>query len=266
MPPRALLPELARRLGFQCGEDARQRLLRASLKLFADKGFAQTSVRDLAEAAGVNVASISYYFGDKAGLYKAVFFAPLGDVAEEIARFSQPEQTLAQALEGFYAGFLLPLRDGEAAAHCMKLRFREMIEPTGLWAEELSAGIRPQHAALLDLLCRHLGLAAPDDDLQRLAMLVSALGVHLHVGRDVIDDLAPQLNAAPDALDTWARLLTQSALAMVQAEAQRRGLTLPQAPPAAANAFAASPMQPTAPPATPAAATAPADPNTPRQP
>ncbi|MFN7727093.1 MAG: CerR family C-terminal domain-containing protein [Rubrivivax sp.] len=247
MPPRTLLPELARRLGFQCGEDARQRLLRASLKLFADKGFAQTSVRDLAEAAGVNVASISYYFGDKAGLYKAVFFAPLGDVAEDIARYSQPGQTLVQALEGFYAGFLLPLRDGEAATHCMKLRFREMIEPTGLWAEELSGGIRPMHAALLDLLCRHLGLPAPDDDLQRLAMLIAGLGVHLHVGRDVIDDLAPQLNAAPDALDAWARLLTQSALAMVQAEAQRRGLVLPTVAPVAPMSPPPAPHGPAAP-------------------
>ena len=60
------------------GEDARSRLLRSGLRLFAQQGYSKTSTRELAEDAGVNVASISYYFGDKAGLYRAVFFEPLG--------------------------------------------------------------------------------------------------------------------------------------------------------------------------------------------
>ncbi len=42
-------------------------------KLFADHGFAGTSVRDIAEAAGVNLAMISYYFGSKEKLMEAMF-------------------------------------------------------------------------------------------------------------------------------------------------------------------------------------------------
>ena len=60
------------------GEASRARLLRSGLQLFAQQGYAKTSTRELAEHAGVNVASISYYFGDKAGLYRAVFFEPHG--------------------------------------------------------------------------------------------------------------------------------------------------------------------------------------------
>jgi AcrR family transcriptional regulator len=43
------------------GIDARQRLLAAGLKLFAEQGFEQTSVRALAREAGVNLAAVSYY-------------------------------------------------------------------------------------------------------------------------------------------------------------------------------------------------------------
>jgi AcrR family transcriptional regulator len=42
-------------------------------KLFALNGFDGTSVRDIAQEAGVNVAMISYYFGSKEKLMEAVF-------------------------------------------------------------------------------------------------------------------------------------------------------------------------------------------------
>lgn len=42
-------------------------------KLFAEQGFAGTSVRDIAEAAHVNLAMISYYFGSKEKLMEAMF-------------------------------------------------------------------------------------------------------------------------------------------------------------------------------------------------
>ena len=62
------------------GEESRERLLQAGLRLFAHQGFNKTSTRELAEAANVNVAAISYYFGDKLGLYRAVFFEAKGPV------------------------------------------------------------------------------------------------------------------------------------------------------------------------------------------
>eukprot|EP01034_Spumella_vulgaris_P043923 gene43923-54579_t len=53
--------------------DSRARLLDAALRLFAEQGFAKTSIRQIAEAASVNTALISYYFGDKKGLYTAAY-------------------------------------------------------------------------------------------------------------------------------------------------------------------------------------------------
>lgn len=48
-------------------------IMEAAEKLFADKGFEGTSVRDIAEGAGVNLAMISYYFGSKEKLMEAMF-------------------------------------------------------------------------------------------------------------------------------------------------------------------------------------------------
>jgi TetR/AcrR family transcriptional regulator, regulator of cefoperazone and chloramphenicol sensitivity len=205
--------------------DARTRLLNAAVRLFAHQGYANTSTRELAEAAQVNVAAISYYFGDKAGLYRAAFMEPM-DVEADLARFTGAHLSLAEALAGFYAGFLEPLRQGDEARLCMKLHMRELLESSGLWKQGVSETIKPQHDALLALLARHFGLQEPDRELERLAICLAGLGVHLYVGLDTNEQLVPGINTAPGAIDLWAETLQRASLAMVQAEATRRGITL----------------------------------------
>ncbi len=209
-------------------DPARARLLRAGLRLFAHQGYAATSTRELAQAAGVNVAAISYYFGDKAGLYRAVFFEPLGEIADGIAAFTDPSLSLEAALRAYYAPFVAPMADGEDGLLCVKLRMREMVEPTGLWDQEVNEGIKPMHEAMLVRLCRHLGLAAPDDDLHRLVICLTALGVHLHIGRDVTDAVALQLNQAADAVQRWDDCLLRQGLAMIDHEQRRRAAAAAQ--------------------------------------
>jgi len=200
----------------------RTRLLHAALQLFAHQGYARTSIRELAEAAGTNLAAIKYYYGDKAGLYRAAFFVLQPPPEQEIARYAAPGLSLAEALRGLYQGFVEPLRQGEWAMLNMRLQMREILEPTGLWDETMQQGLRPMHEALVQLLCRHVGLAAPDDDLQRLAMAVAALGMQLHVGHDLAQLTAPQLYHADGALDQWLDRLVMYAEAMVAAELRRR--------------------------------------------
>jgi len=48
-------------------------IMESAEKLFAEKGFAGTSVRDIADEAGVNLAMISYYFGSKEKLLESIF-------------------------------------------------------------------------------------------------------------------------------------------------------------------------------------------------
>ena len=207
-------------------DDARARLLHAGLRFFAQQGYSNTSTRELAEAAKVNVAAISYYFGDKAGLYRAVFFEPLAEPEDEIARINAPGQCLLKTMCSFFETFMAPLRHGDAARLCMKLRFREMLEPTGLWDEEIAKGIKPLHDAMVALLARQFGMKKADLELHRLVISLAGLGVHVHVGRDIADQLAPGLNDQPDSVDVWVERLSEYAMAMVQAEATRRGIRL----------------------------------------
>lgn len=219
-PPSSAAPKPLRSDGLE----ARNRLLDAALALFAEKGFTKTSTREIAQAAQVNIASISYYFGDKAGLYRAVFTDPRCNANVPPDYIEDASISVQQALHRVMSSFLEPLKQGHLTQHCMKLHFREMLEPTGVWQEEIDSNIKPAHAALVNVLCRHLGLAKADDDIHTLAFSISGLGVMLHIGCDVITTIRPQLVATHAALDRYCDRLVGYAMALTEAEAQRRAL------------------------------------------
>ena len=66
--------------------DTRILLLDAAERLFAEAGFAATSLRNITAAAGVNLASVNYHFGSKDALLEAVIQRRLGPVNDERLR------------------------------------------------------------------------------------------------------------------------------------------------------------------------------------
>jgi len=60
--------------------DKQLQILETAERLFANKGFDGTSVRDIADEAGVNVAMISYYFRSKEKLMETIFEQRMGHI------------------------------------------------------------------------------------------------------------------------------------------------------------------------------------------
>ena len=60
--------------------DKQLQIIETAERLFSHKGFDGSSVRDIADAAGINVAMISYYFGSKQKLMEAIFEVKIGRV------------------------------------------------------------------------------------------------------------------------------------------------------------------------------------------
>lgn len=54
-------------------KDTVERILDAAEALFSEKGFAETSLRNITTKAGVNLAAVNYHFGSKKALIQAVF-------------------------------------------------------------------------------------------------------------------------------------------------------------------------------------------------
>jgi AcrR family transcriptional regulator len=78
------------------------RILAAARSLFASNGYGSTSLRSVAESAGVDVALVSYYFKNKAGLLDAVLTVPadyLAGVAAKIAETPLEERARAMVAQ-----------------------------------------------------------------------------------------------------------------------------------------------------------------------
>ncbi|MFN4117806.1 TetR/AcrR family transcriptional regulator [Acidovorax sp.] len=220
----------AQRTARSDGEDTRARLLQAALQLFSERGFAQTSVRAIAEAAGTNVAAIAYHFGDKARLYTATFYEPFGSGSDLIPVFSDPALSLQEALHCYFAGFLEPLKHEGLVTQSLRLHVRELLDPTHVWPELIERECRAPHLALLQVLCRHMGVKQVDDDMHVLAFSLAGLVMQLWTQQDPLVAVAPQL-AGAGAVDAWVQRLTGFALSMVHGEMERRRQTHPRPAP-----------------------------------
>lgn len=66
--------------------DTREALLDAAQRLFAERGIGGASLRAITGAAGANLAAVSYHFGSKEGLVRALFARGLRSLNDERLR------------------------------------------------------------------------------------------------------------------------------------------------------------------------------------
>jgi AcrR family transcriptional regulator len=75
-------------------------ILRASIPVFAAQGFRNTSMADLAAAAGVSRPALYQYFDDRADLFRAAFDALLQDAADAAIAALQADGGVIERLDG----------------------------------------------------------------------------------------------------------------------------------------------------------------------
>jgi AcrR family transcriptional regulator len=119
-----------------CGtenEDVKNRILDAAEKLFCEKGFDRTSVRELTAEAGCNLAAINYYFGGKEKLYSEMFRRQFQmmiqghlDTIDRV--MSEPEISLEKLLRMIIEPPIRRAADNETKGQILKLLVREFLD------------------------------------------------------------------------------------------------------------------------------------------
>src|SRR5262245_22520070 len=134
-------------------DTTRERIAEAAGEIFAERGFDSTTVRDICQRAGANIAAVNYYFGDKQRLYvEAVVRAHRWRMEQSpLPEWSQgtPAET---RLSDFITAFIRRVLTGPDDTWHTKLIMREIAKPTAACAELVQSSIRPQFEILLSIL------------------------------------------------------------------------------------------------------------------
>ena len=107
-------------------KNARDSILNAAMKLFATKGYAGCSIREICSAAGVTKPVLYYHFQDKEHLYQELMLDIFSHSRKNLMRLEKSDGTIRERLERFvFAEYSDALRDPDS----VRLLFRMMFSP-----------------------------------------------------------------------------------------------------------------------------------------
>ena len=225
-PPAKTRKKKVSRGGYPKGDETQRRILAAALHAFGEAGYAGVSTRKLAEAAGVTLPAIQYYFGGKEGLYRACAEQILSEYRRHAARAAEAAalalgapldaaraRAHLKAVFGALAGLLVTSTEAQAWASyvaremrepgpAFELLYRQLWEPGIMLTSQLIARVLGQEpgspAARVHALLLISGLTAFQSGrrLSKRAMRWSAIGEgELALVRAVLDAQIDALGA-----------------------------------------------------------------------
>lgn len=193
----------------------RERILHAAGPIFAEKGFAAATVREICAAADANLASVNYHFRDKDSLYletvklahtlrvEQVPFPPLPGEAS-------PEEKLGSFIRTVLSRML---GTGELGWQT-RLLMREMIQPTIACQPLVEDFIRPQLGQLLAILDQLLPAGTAEHRRLQIAFSIIGQCLHYRVASEFVALLIPKKErAAHYGIEQLAEHITEFSLA-----------------------------------------------------
>ncbi len=139
-------------------DGTRDRILRTAERLFAERGFNGVSVRELAAAAQVNIASIGYHFNNKEGLLSEVYRRHCEPMIEERLRgLKAASRVRGKAkVSAIIEAFIRPaLRQVEVEDGATFIRLRAVLsgENSELLEKLVAENFDQSSTAFIDELC-----------------------------------------------------------------------------------------------------------------
>ena len=131
--------------------DIKTKILIAAGKKFAEKGFADTTVREICDVAGANLAAVNYYFGDKENLYiEAVKFARKNRVDEN--PLPEGDSDPETRLRSFISTMVKRTGGINSPSWQLQLLMRELLFPTEACQRLIDEYFRPSFSQLLEII------------------------------------------------------------------------------------------------------------------
>ncbi|KAF0218412.1 MAG: TetR family transcriptional regulator [bacterium] len=200
---------------------AKARLLSVAEKLFAERGLAATSIRDLARKAEVNIAAVNYYFGSKENLYletlrhtfqKTVASSPKFEQILKEAQTAKTPQAAQQAITEYIEVFMHFIFTSDEARRHACLMSREMSDPTPALDVVVAEFILPKHKALTALIVQAQPALTGSKDLPFYALSIVSQCLHYHFALPIILKLLNKKEMTPEVVNQVAKHIASFSL------------------------------------------------------
>lgn len=167
------------------GQATRAHILETGGRVFAERGYAHVTSKEICRRAGTNQAAVNYHFGSKDGLYEAVLIeahrqlVDLDDLSAWMAGDGDARGKLRAVL-----AHLMGLALRREAAWGFRVLLREVLNPSPLMPSLVGNAMRPKARLLLRLVSEITGLPPGHPTAQR--------GLFFTVVPCILMALAPQ--------------------------------------------------------------------------
>ena len=190
----------------------RARILRHAIELFAQRGFAGVSVRDVAGAVGVTMPTLYHHFGDKRSLYLESCLLLFGRWGQRLDKLLEGDGTPQQRLFDYFCALGDSLINDRRFSSLLQ---RELLERDAIGIRKLTLSTFSVHFREVARLCRsvtHRGNV--ELTAHTLFALAFGLAQLRPIGRElaVIDPIADAQQLASHVLSValpghhWSRL------------------------------------------------------------
>lgn len=163
-------------------EERRRQILRAAVEVFAERGFAEATISEIADAAGLAHGTVYLYFKSKVDVFQSLVSAFVEQIIADVNGAGALEDGSGRLADDLYRVFHRALaqcaRNPRAAAVCMR--------ETAGGQQELAAGLQELTRSLLDQVAARIARAIDAGEVRPVApdlaayLVVSLLGVAIH--------------------------------------------------------------------------------------
>jgi AcrR family transcriptional regulator len=153
------------------GAATRNHLLDIAGRVFAERGFADATSKEICERAGTPMASVNYHFGSREALYEAALIEAhrqvvgLDELVAAATGLNDPKDQLRAVLSRFVG-----LSTHAGTPWGFMLMLREVLSPSKAIPALIEKAVRPKAAFMLKLIGEVLGLDPTTPVVQRAVM------------------------------------------------------------------------------------------------
>ncbi len=200
------------------GKATRQHILEIAAELFAEKGYAYTTSKEICEKSGANIAAVNYHFGGKEELYNEVLLAMHDRLItlETLNHISHSQLTAKQKLAAIFDELMKSIVERKWHA---RMFIRELLSPSPALNILLTKKILPKIQLVKEVISELTNIPIDHPTINYCLINVIAPNAALLVANEqLLDKSLPNLSNNADKLANHLKTFALAGLTAIAKE------------------------------------------------